>query len=466
MRRRRVQSDRLHRARALGRPCSVFDYISVAGSASYLSSSWSVSSITAISSSSIWPAAFRFGADLPSIRPYVEQSMAGLLYDSTSPMHLPQACSECSPTRWPEAYGEMGVGRCKRSGTGKMEARLFEVTMNWMLRSTTSYGSAEADTQRAFTLTMGGHGFEAQVLSDSISVSMIAWRENTAACSTLDLDGPVGDSLTRYGIHDAGGALRGGFCLFGRKVGADGADESSGHAIYRPFFESRAQHPVARLEERRDVLTAIADLLDHLHPAVVSVALAQWLPTACFFWRNTGFLSTHICSTRQDGGSHSCGHVRSPTPERQSTDGLLLKLTDDKLKPSPLSRRLRRSTGKGREARVLGEDSLPMRIRNSYALWCDQADPDCRAFVVSRRQKRYYLLGVSLRGQTQRAVPWLCSSPSTRQGAWSEAFDFEALASRQSRRYFRGFGEADAVFTSEQGVLPLEMALSIQEELF
>jgi len=54
-----------------------------------------------------------------------------------------------------------------------------------------------------------------------------------------------------------------------------------------PFFESRARQPVAQLEERRDVLTALAGFLEQLRPAMVSVSLARWVSDGLpFYWRN------------------------------------------------------------------------------------------------------------------------------------------------------------------------------------
>ena len=101
---------------------------------------------------------------------------------------------------------------------------------------------------------MGGHGFEAQVLSDSdLGQYDCLAREHGSVFNTVTWTDLFGDSLTRYGIYDAGGALRGGFCLFREKrLGLTVLTNPPGTPSIGPFFESRAQHPAARLQERRD----------------------------------------------------------------------------------------------------------------------------------------------------------------------------------------------------------------------
>jgi glycosyltransferase involved in cell wall biosynthesis len=67
-------------------------------------------------------------ADLPSIRPYMEQSMAGLLYDSTSPDALAagvlRMLSDVDGLRRMGENGRRAV--LEKWNWGKMEARLFE----------------------------------------------------------------------------------------------------------------------------------------------------------------------------------------------------------------------------------------------------------------------------------------------------------------------------------------------------
>ena len=320
---------------------------------------------------------------------------------------------------------------------------------------------------------MGGHGFEARVLSDSdLGLYDCLAREHGSVFNTVTWTDLFGDSLTRYGIYDAGGALRGGFCLFREKrLGLTVLTNPPGTPSIGPFFESRAQHPVARLEERRDVLTAIADLLDHLHPAVVSVALAQWV-TDClpFFWRNYKAIPfyTYLLALGQTEEAILAGmsEARRRNVGKARRDGLRAELTDDNSAIAALAEATFVRQGKDvkREylERILFTYANPA---NSYAFVVRSSGiPIAGAFVVHDARSAYYLFGGYRSEDKHNGAGALALFESIRHAKelGLEAFDFEGSSVPAIERYFRGFGgKLTPCLRVNKAWLPLEMALKL-----
>jgi hypothetical protein len=150
---------------------------------------------------------------------------------------------------------------------------------------------------------MARRGFEVRDLpvGDLDQYDRLA-REHGSVFNTVAWTGLFGDRLARYGIYDAGDSLRGGFCLFREKrFGLTVLRDPPFTPTIGPFFECRAQHPVARLEEWRDVLTAAAEFLEHLHPSMISLSLARTINDCLpFYWREYKVVPSYTYLLRLD----------------------------------------------------------------------------------------------------------------------------------------------------------------------
>lgn len=295
-------------------------------------------------------------------------------------------------------------------------------------------------------------------------------REHGCVFNTVDWTDLFGDSLTRYGIYDAGRTLRGGFCLFReRRLGLAVLRNPPCTPSIGPFFECRAQHPVARLEEWRDVLTVLADFLEHLHPTVVSLSLAQAI-TDClpFFWRSYKVIPhyTYLLPLDQHEeailAAMSVG--RRNDIQKAVRDGLNAERTDDystiaALVETTFARQGKDANGEYMK-RILFSFACP---DNSYA-FVAQSDgvPIAGAFVVHDARTAYYLLGGYHSESKHHGAGALAVYEAIRHAKelGLEAFDFEGSVIPAIERYFRGFGgKLTPYYRVNRAWLPLEMAL-------
>ena len=297
-------------------------------------------------------------------------------------------------------------------------------------------------------------------------------REHGCVFNTVAWTGTFGDSLTRYGLYDAGGALRGGFCLFREKrLGLTLLTNPPGTPSIGPFFEPRAQHPVARLEERRDALTALAELLEHLRPAVVSVALAQWV-TDClpFSWRNYKVIPhyTYLLGLEQTEEAILAGmsEARRRNIGKARRDGLRAELTDDHSAIAVLVEATfaRQGMDVKREylKKILFTYANPA---NSYTFVVESSGiPIAGAFVVHDARSAYYLFGGYRPEDKHNAAGALALFESIRHAKelGLEVFDFEGSSVPAIERYFRGFGgRLTPCYGVNKAWLPIEMGLKL-----
>lgn len=295
-------------------------------------------------------------------------------------------------------------------------------------------------------------------------------REHGSVFDTVAWTGLFGDSLTRYGIYDAGGTLRGGFCLFREKrLGLTVLRDAPYTPSIGPFFECRAQHPVARLEEWRDVLTALAEFLEHLHPAVVSVSLAQWV-TDClpFFWRNFKVIPyyTYLLSLNQTDEAILTGmsEVRRRNIGKARRDGLCAELTEDYSIISSLV-----EATFARQQKDLKREHLKKILfgfanasnSHSFVVFSNGV-PIAGTFIIYDAHTAYYLLGGYRSEGKHHGAGALAMFESIRRARelGLKTFDFEGSVVPAIERYFRGFGgKLTPYFRVNKAWLPLEMAL-------
>jgi hypothetical protein len=322
---------------------------------------------------------------------------------------------------------------------------------------------------------MSGQGFEARELSESdLGQYDSLAREHGSVFNTVNWTDLFGDSLTRCGIYDAGGVLRGGFCLFREKrLGLTVLTNPPCTPSIGPFFESRARHQVALLEERRDVLTAIADFLDRLRPAVVSVSLSQWV-TDClpFFWRNYKVIPQYtyllpLDQTEEDVLA-AMSDARRRNIKKAPKDGLCSERTDDYSMIAALVEATFARQGKdvSREyvERVLFTFARP---ENSYAFVVRSGGPPIAgAFVVHDAETAFYLLGGYQSEGKHHGAGALAMFESIRHARelGLKTFDFEGSVVPAIERYFRGFGgKLTPYLRANKAWLPLEVFLKFSK---
>jgi hypothetical protein len=295
-------------------------------------------------------------------------------------------------------------------------------------------------------------------------------REHGCVFDTVTWTDLFGDSLTRYGLYDAGRALRGGFCLFREKrLGLTVLRNPPFTPSIGPFFERRAQHPVAGIEESREVLTAVADFLESIHPAVISVPLSNWVSDFLpFLWRDYKVTPhyTYLLPLGQTDEAILAGMSESRRRNigKARRDGLRAERTEDLSVVASLVETTFARQGKDVEREYMkGILSSFARPDNSYA-FVVQANgvPIAGAFVVHDTKISYYLLGgYQSEGKHYGAGP-LAMFESIRHARelGLEVFDFEGSVVPAIERYFRGFGgRLTPRFRVSKAWLPLEMAL-------
>jgi hypothetical protein len=303
-------------------------------------------------------------------------------------------------------------------------------------------------------------------------------REHGSVFNAVAWTGQFGDALTRYGIYDAGGTLRGGFCLFREKrLGLTVLRDPPFTPEVGPFFECRAQRPVARLEEWRDVLTALAEHLGHLHPAVVSVSMAQRVSDCLpFYWRGYKVIPqyTYLLELDQTDetilAAMSVG--RRNDIQKAVRDGLKAERMEDYSTITSLVEATFVRQGKDAKRehvnRILFSFARP---DNSYAFVVQSKGvPIAGAFVVHDAKTAYYLLGGYDSESKHHGAGALALFESIRhaRGLGLRTFDFEGSMIPAIESYFRGFGgKLTPCFRVNRAWLPLEMALKlVKREIF
>jgi hypothetical protein len=297
-------------------------------------------------------------------------------------------------------------------------------------------------------------------------------REHGSVFNAVAWTGLFGDALTRYGIYDAGGALRGGFCLFREKrLGLTVLRDPPFTPEIGPFFEHAAQHPVARLEESRDVLTALADFLDSLHPAVVSLSLARAV-TDClpFCWRDYKVVPsyTYLLPLSQTDeailGAMSVG--RRNDIQKAVRDGLRAERMEDYSTIATLVEatfaRQEKDAKREYVKRILFSFARP---DNSYTFVVfSNGVPIAGTFIVHDTETAFYLLGGYQSEGKHHGAGALAMFESIRhaRGLGLRTFDFEGSVIPAIEKYFRGFGgKLTPYYRVNKAWLPLEMVLKL-----
>ncbi len=275
--------------------------------------------------------------------------------------------------------------------------------------------------------------------------------------------------IRRVGLFDAGGTLRGGFCVWEqRKLGLRILRNPPFTPHIGPFFEYRASNAAARTNEERDVMEAMAAWLDSQHAAVISLGLAlnakDCLP---FYWRGFKVVPhwTYLIDLARDPETllAAISTDRRNEIRKADRDGLRVESTSDttvlrSLVGETFARQEKRLPQRAIEA-VTAEFG-PGKSGFCLVAYTDGA-PVASVYVMHDERTAYYLLGGYADGAHHGAgalAMWHAILKAKALGL--QVFDFEGSVIPPIERYFRGFGGTlTPVFSVHKAWLPIEMIL-------
>ena len=279
-------------------------------------------------------------------------------------------------------------------------------------------------------------------------------------------------ALRRIGLYDAGGALRGGFCVYEqRKFGLRILRNPPCTPQIGPFHEPKASNPAARSDEQRAVGAAMAEFLAAAGAPLVSLGLAP----ACrdclpFLWRRYKVVPRYTYLVDLTAGADqirkNMSASRRNDVSKATRDGLVVRPAADMREVSELVR----STF-GRQGEFIAGDHLDSILfrfadpTNSYAYVVTFEDRVLAACaVVHDERTAYYLLG-GYRAEDRHHGAGGLAVAAAIQGAQErglKTFDFEGSSIPPIERFFRGFGgQLTPYFSIHKAWLPVELALHL-----
>lgn len=303
-------------------------------------------------------------------------------------------------------------------------------------------------------------------------------RKHGSVFHTLAWGDLAGESLIRCGIFDKGENLVGGFHLYKEK--------KFGITLFRnppftpecgPFFEARARNTVAALEERRDVLDAMAVFLSSNHFSVRCISLSpEWSDGLPFYWRKYKVIPHYtyrldLAKSRIDLQAGLCPKRRNDI-SRATRDGVTASLEGDyRLVRDLSSSALKRS---GKDPRIRYLDAILFQFAsptNSYAFTAQNGDrPLATCFVIHDSTVAYNLLTGHVGEGAHRGggaiAHWQAILHAQELGL--RIFDFEGSIIPPIESFFRGFGGTlTHYFTVNRAPLAAEMVLKLfHREMF
>ncbi|HRS17172.1 MAG TPA: GNAT family N-acetyltransferase [Thermoanaerobaculaceae bacterium] len=277
--------------------------------------------------------------------------------------------------------------------------------------------------------------------------------------------------IRRVGLFDAGGALRGGFCVWEqRKLGLRILRNPPFTPHIGPFFEYRASNAAARTNEERDVMEAMAAWLESQQAAVVSLGLAlnakDCLPCS---WGGFKVIPhyTYLLDLNQSGEDLLAGlsSERRKNLRKADAEGIVIRDCTDPELIGDLVRGTFRRNGKRFADRAMGAilDAIPPSNGSICKVAWEDGGAVAGVYIVSDARSAYYLMG----GHAEHAhhgagalAMWHAILKAKEVGL--QVFDFEGSVIPPIERYFRGFGgKLTPCFGVHRAWLPVEMALKL-----
>jgi len=284
----------------------------------------------------------------------------------------------------------------------------------------------------------------------------------------------LGAEAQRVGIFGADGRLVGGFVArTERRFGITTLRNAPFSPSVGPFFERRAQSPVRRAEEAREMLTALATYLEPgrgvthigLSPSVSDVLPFRWRDFRTvveYTYRlDLGGLGTDLLATFD-------GRVRNDV-RKARRDGLQTEVG----RHFPVVGDLEASALRAAGAR--GESSLASVLR--FAQGWDRAYTVCvrrngdllgGSLVIGHGPIAYYIMGGHARGADGKGHHGagslsLCEAIAHARTLGFQIFDFEGSTIPGVESFFRGFGGTLTPYYSvSKAWLPLEFPMKLR----
>lgn len=281
-----------------------------------------------------------------------------------------------------------------------------------------------------------------------------------------------GASLRRLGIYDAGGALRGGFCVWEQRT--------FGLRIWRnppytpaigPFFEPRASNPAARTDEQRAVVEAMAEHLSGSAAAVTSLALSVGISDGLpFYWRGWKVVPHYtyrIDLTQSEEVLLAAMSAQQRNPiNKARKDGVCVEETADAVDLRALVLKTFSRQDKAFSPRVMNLvlNAYPPGKNSACFISRHQGLPIAGAYIVHDDRTAYNLMtGYDDAHAHNGAGPlamWHAILKAKAMGL--KVFDFEGSVVPPIERYFRGFGgQLTPLFTVNKAWLPVELGLKL-----
>lgn len=286
-----------------------------------------------------------------------------------------------------------------------------------------------------------------------------------------------GPSLQRIGLYDAGGSLRGGFCLYGQqRFGLRVLRNPPFTPQVGPFFEGRATNPAAKTDEQRAVVEAMAGYLASSGAAVVSLGLSLGV-TDClpFYWRGYKVIPHYtyridLKQSEEDLLAAMSVDRRNDIRKAQK-DGLAVEEVSDvsELGSLVIGTFARKDKRFPREMMDPILQNYPPGQDSFCIISRYQGQPVAGVYVIFDSRSAYYLMGGYCGGAHHGAGPLAMYHAIMRAKSQGlGVFDFEGSIIPPIEKYFRGFGgQLTPVFGVHKAWLPLEMGLKLlKRELF
>lgn len=280
--------------------------------------------------------------------------------------------------------------------------------------------------------------------------------------------------LVRVGIFDKKSELVGGFYMFREtRFGITILRDPPNTPDCGPFWERRAQHQVAKADEARTVIDAMATYLDELKCPLIYLTLSQSIKdTLPFWWKNFRVIPrcTYLLSLRQEmqqiRTNMSSGFRNHLSKAKK--DGLQCKLLEDFTVIEALVLKTFNRQGKDPKSAFVKKilfNGFAGKVKSfAFATFRD-ATPLACVFVIHDGVRAVNLMAGydPVVKHSGAGVLSLYSAIEHAQQLGLDMFDFEGSMLAPVEQYFRNFGgEFLPYFTINRGWLPLEILLKLR----
>jgi hypothetical protein len=281
-----------------------------------------------------------------------------------------------------------------------------------------------------------------------------------------------GIGLRRFGVFGKNGEIVAGFHVFSTGFSkCQFLHNPPCTPLCGPFFQIGARNPVAVLEARRDVITAMASFLDRKEHALVTLSLGRDIDDALpFVWNRFKVVPRYTylidLTLPSDERKRNMSPTRRNDLSKATRDGLTVRQVSDFAIVKALVRDgfIRNKLGSNDDwlGAIFDRFAQP---ENSYGFVTSRDEiPLAAVFVVYDRRTAYYILGGYRTEGGHHGAGALALAEAIEHAArlGLQVFDFEGSMIPAIEKYFRGFGgELTPFFTVNKAWLPVELGLKL-----